>query len=206
MPILSFCMAPRTAVASNPSCMSASALGDELTRNARGGALPALRDDGAAATESVSTHKPKVSTWGVFERPADISRAYGGGRQVCTAVASRARRVTAGGNVDAAALDVLFPVGSNPGDPASSSVEFACGTASDPRQWCMDATPTRHQCGISIEMGKRWADDLSMLQESPSLLYLTPVPSLPHPPSLPLTHPYHCASMRAPLLPLPPPQ
>jgi hypothetical protein len=29
-----------------------------------------------------STHAPKVSTWGVFERPADISKAYGGGRQI----------------------------------------------------------------------------------------------------------------------------
>jgi len=27
-------------------------------------------------------YAPKVSTWGVFERPADISKAYGGGRQV----------------------------------------------------------------------------------------------------------------------------
>lgn len=26
------------------------------------------------------THKPVVSTWGVFERPKDISKAYGGGR------------------------------------------------------------------------------------------------------------------------------
>jgi len=32
-----------------------------------------------AVTES---HKPKVSTWGVFERPADISKAYGGGKRV----------------------------------------------------------------------------------------------------------------------------
>ena len=28
------------------------------------------------------THKPKVSTWGVYERPADISKAFGGGRQI----------------------------------------------------------------------------------------------------------------------------
>ena len=28
------------------------------------------------------THKPKVSTWGVFERPADISKAYGGGKRI----------------------------------------------------------------------------------------------------------------------------
>ena len=28
----------------------------------------------------VDTHKPVVSTWGVFERPKDISKAFGGGR------------------------------------------------------------------------------------------------------------------------------
>lgn len=28
----------------------------------------------------VGTHKPAVSTWGVFERPKDMSKAYGGGR------------------------------------------------------------------------------------------------------------------------------
>jgi hypothetical protein len=34
-----------------------------------------------AATEG-GTHKPKVGSWGVFERPADISKAYGGGKRV----------------------------------------------------------------------------------------------------------------------------
>lgn len=34
-----------------------------------------------SATE-VDSHKPKVGTWGLFERPADISKAYGGGRKV----------------------------------------------------------------------------------------------------------------------------
>lgn len=29
-----------------------------------------------------SSYKPKVSTWGVFPRPADISQAYGGGRTI----------------------------------------------------------------------------------------------------------------------------
>lgn len=33
----------------------------------------------AEGTET-DTHKPVVSTWGVFERPKDISKAYGGGR------------------------------------------------------------------------------------------------------------------------------
>lgn len=28
----------------------------------------------------VGTHKPVVSTWGVFERPKDMSKAFGGGR------------------------------------------------------------------------------------------------------------------------------
>jgi len=32
--------------------------------------------------EPVETMKPKVSTWGVFERPADMSKAYGGGKKV----------------------------------------------------------------------------------------------------------------------------
>ncbi len=35
----------------------------------------------AVAQQNV-TMKPKVSTWGVFERPSDISKAYGGGRRV----------------------------------------------------------------------------------------------------------------------------
>lgn len=34
-----------------------------------------------AATEA-KKHKPKVGSWGVFERPADISKAYGGGKRV----------------------------------------------------------------------------------------------------------------------------
>ena len=34
------------------------------------------------AVEDIEAHKPKVTTWGVFERPADISKAYGGGRRV----------------------------------------------------------------------------------------------------------------------------
>ncbi|EOD35676.1 hypothetical protein EMIHUDRAFT_227468 [Emiliania huxleyi CCMP1516] len=35
-----------------------------------------------AAKEGESGYKPKVGTWGVFERPADISKAYGGGKRV----------------------------------------------------------------------------------------------------------------------------
>jgi len=41
------------------------------------------------ATAPTETYKPKVSTWGAFERPKDISKAYGGGKQVGAAVAAR---------------------------------------------------------------------------------------------------------------------
>jgi hypothetical protein len=34
----------------------------------------------SAPTQEVETHSPKVSTWGLFDRPKDISKAYGGGR------------------------------------------------------------------------------------------------------------------------------
>ena len=36
----------------------------------------------AGDTTNLPTMKPKVSTWGVFERPADVSKAYGGGRRI----------------------------------------------------------------------------------------------------------------------------
>jgi len=35
-----------------------------------------------AAAKDVDSHKPATGSWGVFERPADISKAYGGGRQI----------------------------------------------------------------------------------------------------------------------------
>ena len=37
------------------------------------------REDANATKEA---HKPKVGSWGVFERPADISKAFGGGRKI----------------------------------------------------------------------------------------------------------------------------
>ncbi|KAJ8902850.1 hypothetical protein NDN08_006170 [Rhodosorus marinus] len=33
-------------------------------------------------SEGAQIYKPKVSTWGVFERPDDISKAYGGGKRI----------------------------------------------------------------------------------------------------------------------------
>jgi len=37
---------------------------------------------GKNASGPVNDYAPKVSTWGVFERPRDISKAYGGGRNI----------------------------------------------------------------------------------------------------------------------------
>ena len=50
---------------------------------------------------SSGQYRPKVSTWGVFERPANISKAFGGGRNLRpggaledeSATAERKRRV-----------------------------------------------------------------------------------------------------------------
>lgn len=44
-----------------------------------------LRQNMASQNETssdVEMHKPRVSTWGVFERPKDISKTYGGGRTI----------------------------------------------------------------------------------------------------------------------------
>lgn len=48
------------------------------TTSGIGGAWSGKRADVAKK----EVYAPKVSTWGVFERPDDISKAYGGGRQV----------------------------------------------------------------------------------------------------------------------------
>jgi hypothetical protein len=44
------------------------------------------RDAGVANSEATvdgdDVYKPRVTTWGVFPRPADISKAYGGGRNI----------------------------------------------------------------------------------------------------------------------------
>lgn len=50
------------------------------------GSLPEVeiitRDGKAQQSNNDDLYKPKVATWGIFERPADISRTYGGGRTI----------------------------------------------------------------------------------------------------------------------------
>ncbi|KAI5056780.1 hypothetical protein GOP47_0028598 [Adiantum capillus-veneris] len=50
------------------------------------GSLPEVeiitRDGTTQQSSKDGLYKPKVVTWGVFERPADISRTYGGGRTI----------------------------------------------------------------------------------------------------------------------------
>ena len=78
---------PEAASASAASSASASASAPAATA---AGELPAKTTTGIGGTWSSpppqevekETHKPKVSTWGVYERPADISKAFGGGRQI----------------------------------------------------------------------------------------------------------------------------
>jgi hypothetical protein len=78
---------PEAAAAAASSAASASASASAATA---AGELPAKTTTGIGGTWSSpppqevekETHKPKVSTWGVYERPADISKAFGGGRQI----------------------------------------------------------------------------------------------------------------------------
>ena len=43
------------------------------------------RERGANVISSDSSYKPSVGTWGIYERPKDISKAYGGGRNITPA-------------------------------------------------------------------------------------------------------------------------
>lgn len=43
------------------------------------------RERGADIISSDSSYKPAVGTWGVYQRPRDISKAYGGGRTLTPA-------------------------------------------------------------------------------------------------------------------------
>ncbi|KAH9568890.1 hypothetical protein CY35_03G102400 [Sphagnum magellanicum] len=49
-----------------------------LTRDGAQGKQPQT----TTASEETDLYKPQVSTWGVFPRPADISKTYGGGRTI----------------------------------------------------------------------------------------------------------------------------
>jgi hypothetical protein len=41
-----------------------------------------MRERGAKVITSDASYTPKVTTWGVFDRPRDISATYGGGRKL----------------------------------------------------------------------------------------------------------------------------
>lgn len=65
-------------------------LAKEMEQRVRGAEIITI--DGAASVSGAEgAYKPKVATWGVFPRPSNISREYGGGRtirpgEVCHAV------------------------------------------------------------------------------------------------------------------------
>mmetsp|Transcript_17726 Transcript_17726/g.67397 ORF Transcript_17726/g.67397 Transcript_17726/m.67397 type:complete len:614 (-) Transcript_17726:152-1993(-) len=59
-----------------------------VPKSAKNGSTSLLATSGVGGNYKADTsaeevkHKPKVATWGVFERPKDISKAFGGGRKV----------------------------------------------------------------------------------------------------------------------------
>lgn len=66
----------KTSEATKPTGTESSGASTEQTTSGIGGSW----SQDQAQTDT--THQPKVGSWGVFERPADISKAYGGGRKV----------------------------------------------------------------------------------------------------------------------------
>jgi hypothetical protein len=52
----------------------------QTTRSGVGGTW--TKPDINATAQVIETYKPKTGSWGAFERPKDISKAYGGGRRV----------------------------------------------------------------------------------------------------------------------------
>ena len=65
-------------------------LAKEMEQRERGAEIITI-DNGASVSGAEGAYKPKVATWGVFPRPSNISREYGGGRtirpgEVCLAV------------------------------------------------------------------------------------------------------------------------
>ena len=67
-------------MATRETAAEGSALAEEERKQTTSGIGGTWYPDTAAVD---STHKPtKSGSWGVFERPADISKAYGGGRQI----------------------------------------------------------------------------------------------------------------------------
>jgi len=71
--------AEEAAKSENASSSSSSSSSDnKMTTTGVGGKW--VKDENAAKT--TETYKPKTGSWGAFERPKDISKAYGGGRRI----------------------------------------------------------------------------------------------------------------------------
>lgn len=54
-------------------------LAKEMEQRERGADLITI-DNGESGSGVEGAYRPKVATWGVFPRPSNISREYGGGR------------------------------------------------------------------------------------------------------------------------------
>jgi hypothetical protein len=54
----------------------------EAEMKARGAEIITIGGATATGDEKAGGYRPKVSTWGVFPRPQNISQAFGGGRNI----------------------------------------------------------------------------------------------------------------------------
>lgn len=67
-------------------------LAKEMEHRERGAEIITI-DKGGAGSGTEGAYRPKVATWGVFPRPSNISREYGGGRTLKPGEVGRVSRL-----------------------------------------------------------------------------------------------------------------
>jgi hypothetical protein len=87
---------------------------------------------GGEPPSPAGAYKPKVSTWGVFERPSNISEAYGGGRTIKPGQALETPEEAAARSARTAALLAQFKAANgldslDPAEVAAAEDEYAAG-------------------------------------------------------------------------------
>lgn len=111
---------------------------EEATAKAGGASVEAASGAPAVGEKTADpaaapAYKPKVSTWGVFERPSNISEAYGGGRTIRPGQALETPEELAARNARTAELLAKFKAAAggvdavDPADMAAAEDEYAAG-------------------------------------------------------------------------------
>jgi hypothetical protein len=87
------------------------------------------RERGAEVISSDSSYKPAVGTWGIYERPRNISETYGGGRKLTPADSATTEEEQA--EFDAALKQQLLQFRQSAGLDVDPAVEAECINLTD---------------------------------------------------------------------------